>query len=177
MTPKFSEALYLDSDSESKKNFDNIKQVLDAALTGYRQNEGVVKTPYRRRGMYVFKHLTKFPCVKEPKGGSGRSVYYAIHHMRAFLRDQQNLRLPSHLQNWAQRLGEIQDNDLREEFFRIQAQFATIIREDVMTKGGVFHVNRLPTVKDIETFLMIQGDDRTFVVTPKGYPYVVPNDI
>ena len=143
-SPKDSHATYFDSGSAKKKNYENIKKVLDDALTGYALAGGTFDKKKVIHGKHVFTHVTEFPYVKQPSG-SHKDAYYALHHMRAFERDQENLTLPSQLRPWASRLALIQDGDLKEAFFRIQQQFAEIIFHDVCKKGGssTAAINRL----------------------------------
>jgi hypothetical protein len=56
--------------------------------------------------------------------------------MRAYVRDHRDLTVPKALQPLAQNLAMINDENLRAEFYRIQEQFATIIYQDVVKKGG-----------------------------------------
>ena len=93
-------ATYFDSDRQSKKDYTNMKKVLDDALPGYAASGGTFKRPVRRYGKHVFTHNTTFPCVKQPPGGQ-KGAYYAIHHMRAIVRDHHQLLLPSRLEDWA----------------------------------------------------------------------------
>ena len=146
LRPKYSTATYLDPDRESNKDYTNIKKVLDNVLSAYSKSGGTFKKPVIKYGMHVFTHVTKFACVKQPLGGQ-KDAYYALHHMRAFVRDQQQLTLPDHLKHWVARLSEIQDADLRQEFFHIQSDLAGIISEDVLRNGGssTSKINR-PTV-------------------------------
>ena len=115
LSPKHSHATYFDSGSlEKKKNYDKIKEVLDDALTGFASTEG---TSFVRKkvkfGRHVFNHVTEFPCVKQPEN-SKKEAYYALHHMRAFLLDQQNSTLPDHLKQWAEAKAKITDSDIRQ---------------------------------------------------------------
>jgi hypothetical protein len=127
--------MYFDSGSATKKDYGNIRSVLDDALTGYASKGGTFKGAGKlKQGNHVFNHVTEFPCVKQPTS-SPREAFYALHHMRGFVRDQQQLTLPCHLQKWAQTLAKIEDSDLRQEFFRIQTQLAEIIYQDVCKKG------------------------------------------
>ena len=151
-------ATYLDPDRELNKDYENIKKVLDDVLAGYARSGGTFKREVTKYGKHVFMHLTKFPCVKQQPGGQ-KDAYYALHHMRAFVRDQQQLTLPDHLKNWATRLSEIQDADLRQEFFRIQSDLAGIIYEDVLRTTGEFYLRNQLSNNDIETMLKVQGDD------------------
>ena len=111
-------ATYFDSDRQSKKDYTNIKKVLDDALPGYAKSGGTFRRPICRYGKHVFTHVTTFPCVKQPPG-SQKDSYYALHHMRAIVRDHNHLLLPNILEDWAASLAAIQDADLRQEFFRI----------------------------------------------------------
>jgi hypothetical protein len=124
----------------------------------------------------VFTHVTEFPCVKKPPG-SQKDAYYAFHHMQAFVRDQQDLTLPDHLKQWAAGLAAIQDKDIRQDFFRIQGEFAGIIYQDVLRKTGEFYAGIPPSNRDIDTMLQLQGDDgRTFMTMTidGGFAHVPP---
>ena len=79
-------ATYFDSGRQSKKYYTNIKKVLDDALPGYAKSGGTFRRPILRYGKHVFTHVTTFPCVKQPPG-SQKDAYYALHHMRAIVRD------------------------------------------------------------------------------------------
>ena len=70
-----------------KKDYGNIRSVLDDALTGYASKGGIFKGAGKvKKG--VFNYVPEFPCVKQP-AGSQKEAFYALHHMRAFVRDQQ----------------------------------------------------------------------------------------
>src|SRR4051812_5866346 len=93
--------------------------------------------------------------------------------MRALVREQQQLMLPSHLKPWDERLSEIQDADLRQEFFRIQSDLAGIISEDVLRRTGEFHVNNQLPNSEIDTMLRLQADgDRSFMTIMKDGGFV-----
>ena len=124
-------ATYFDSDRQSKEDYTNIKKVLDDVLPGYARSGGTFSRPIRRYGKHVFTHNTTFPCVKQPPGGQ-KDAYYALHHMWAIVRDHNHLLLPNNLKDWAASLSAIQDADIRQEFFRIQSEFADIIHQDVL---------------------------------------------
>src|SRR4051794_33932413 len=88
--------------------------------------------------------------------------------MRAFLRDQQQLTLPYHVKLWAERLSEIQDADLRQEFFCIQSEMAGIISEDVLHNTGEFYLNNQPSNSEIDAMLRLQADGgRPFMTITK----------
>ena len=89
--------------------------------------------------------------------------------MRAFVRDQQQLTLPDHLKHWAAHLSEIQDADLRQEFFRIQSDLAGIISEDVLRNRGEFYLKNQPSNSDIEIMLKMQADDDRPLMTITKY--------
>ena len=160
-------ATYLDPDRESNKDYTNTKKVIDEALSRYSKSGVTFKKEVVRYGAHVFTHVTKFACVKQPPGGQ-KDAYYAIHHMRAFVRDQQQLTLPAHLKHWAERLSVIQDADLRQEFFRIQSELAGIISEDVLRNTGEFYLNNQLSNREIDTMLRLQADgDRSFMTITK----------
>ena len=87
VSPKYSTATYFDPDRESNKDNTNIKKVLDDVLSAYSKSGGTFTRQVTKYGMHVFTHVTKFACVKQPSGGQ-KDAYYALHHMRAFVRDQ-----------------------------------------------------------------------------------------
>ena len=111
-------ATYFDPDHDSKIDYTNIKKVLDDALPGYAKSGGTFRRPICRYDKHVFTHVTTFPCVKQPPGGQ-KDAYYALHHMRAIVRDHNHLLLPNNLKDWAASLSAIQNADIRQEFFRI----------------------------------------------------------
>jgi hypothetical protein len=73
----------------------------------------------------VFKQVTKFPYVKQPPN-SVKEAFYALHHMRAIVQDEHRLKTPSSDRGWAEEQARIKDTELRDDFFRIQNQIATI---------------------------------------------------
>ncbi|KAK1574567.1 hypothetical protein QYE76_048135 [Lolium multiflorum] len=111
IAPKFSLATYFDSE---KKNYARIRGVLDDALEGYFKKGGAFKEKaecFRDDGKHKFKHVFEFPCVKQPEN-STLDAFYVMHHLKGFVRDSQNLRLPSALRGWAEKLARINDDDL-----------------------------------------------------------------
>ena len=151
-------ATYFDPDRDSKIDYTNIKKVLDDALPGYAASGGTFKRPARRYGRHVFTHNTTFPCVKQPPGGQ-KDAYYALHHMQAIVRDHHQLLLPSRLTDWAASVSAIQDADIRQEFFRVQLEFAEIIHQDVLRTSGQFYLRYQPSNSDIDTTLQMQADN------------------
>src|ERR1041385_5458859 len=81
------------------------------------------------------------------------------------------LSLPSHLRAWAERKAEIADANLKEEFFHIQAQMATIIRHEVQMKGAIFHSNIAPSNGEIEVHLKSLRDTRPFMTKEGCRPF------
>src|ERR1041385_2173216 len=137
-------------------------RVLDDALAVYKEAGGkIVKHKYRKHhpSVSVFNHVTQFPCVKQP-AGSVRDAYYALHHMRAIVQEEQNLTLSSHLKAWAERKTAITDANLRQEFFHIQGEMVTIIRHEVQMKGSIFHSNISPSNGEIEARLKALRDTK-----------------
>ena len=151
-------ATYFDLDRQSKIDYTNIKKVLDDVLPGYAKSGGTFTRPVRRYGKHVFTHTTMFPCVKQPPGGH-KDAYYALRHMRVIIRDHNHLLLPNNLTYWATRLSAIQDADIRQEFFRIQSEFAEIIHQDVLRTSRQFYLRYQPSNSDIDTTLQMQADN------------------
>ena len=151
-------ATYFDLDRQSNVDYTNVKKVLDDVLPGYTKSGGTFRRPIYRYGKHVFTHVTTFPCVKQPPG-SQKDAYYALHHMRAIVQDHNHLLLPNNLKDWAASLGAIQDADIRQEFFRIQSEFAEIIHQDVLRTSGQFYLRYQPSNSEIETMLQMQDDN------------------
>src|SRR4051812_45567419 len=98
-----------------------------------------------------------------------------MHHLKGFVRDCQNLTLPSSLQAWAENLVQSDNDDLRDDLHRIQVKLSEIIVEDVNTRGGVLIHNRGLTKRAIENILCKQGNNRTWM-TKDGYlPFPKPS--
>ncbi|KAK1694249.1 hypothetical protein QYE76_010946 [Lolium multiflorum] len=168
ITPKHSMATYLDADGKSTTDYTNVKAVLDDALNGYVKAKGNMQRPNIRYGKHVFKHQTKFPCVKKPPS-SNKDAYYALYHMDKFIRDQQQLTLPEHLRDWANKLARVPDDGIKQDFFRIQVEFCEIIHQDVIRSAGEFYAGHQPSNSDIDTMLQMQGDDyRSWMCLKKG---------
>ena len=93
--------------------------------------------------------------------------------MRAIVRDHHQLLLPSKLKDWAASVSAIQDADIRQEFFRIQSEFAEIIHQDVLRTSGQFYLKYQPSNSEIETTLQMQADnDRDFMTITKDDSFI-----
>ena len=93
--------------------------------------------------------------------------------MWAIVRDHHQLLLPDNLKDWAANLSEIQDADLRQEFFRIQSDFADIIHQDVLHTSGQFYLRYQPSNNEIDGMLQMQGDnDRDFMTITTGGGFI-----
>nr|XP_051191314.1 uncharacterized protein LOC127304762 [Lolium perenne] len=176
IAPKFSLATYFDSGSAKKKNYARIRGVLDDALEGYFKKGGAFKEKaecFRDDGKHKFKHVFEFPCVKQPEN-STLDAFYVMHHLKGFVRDSQNLRLPSALRGWAEKLARINDDDLREDFQDTRVKLSHIITQDVTTGGGPLHQGRALCKRDIEQRLKAQGDTRTWITKDLYKPFPEP---
>ena len=91
-------ATYFDSGHQSKKDYTNIKKVLDDVLLGYAKSGGTFTRAVRKYVKHMSSHNTKFCCVKQPPGGQ-KDAYYALHHMRAIVRGHNHLLLPNNLKD------------------------------------------------------------------------------
>ena len=82
--------------------------------------------------------------------------------------------LPNNLKEWAARLSAIQDEDIRQEFFRIQSEFAEIIYQDVLRTSEQFYLKYQPSNSEIDTTLQMQADNaRDFmtITTDGGFTH------
>jgi len=158
-------ATYFDPNRNSKIDYTNVKKVLDDVLPGYAKSGGTFTRAVRKYGKHMFSHNTKFCCVKQPPGGH-KDAYYALHHMRAIVRDHHHLLLPNNLKDGAASLSAIQDADIRQEFFRIQSEFADIIHQDVLHTSGQFFLRNQLSNSDIDTMLQMQDDNARSFMTP-----------
>ena len=176
--PQYCEATFFDSGSAKKKDYTNIKSVLDNALAGFEFDDGPLKRSNRRKGKMAFKHKTEFPCKKQP-AGSTMSSFYALHFMREFLRDQQRLLVPESLLKWRKDMAnDADDADMRAEFYHIQERIAVAITEDVIKKGGMFWNGfRVPSNEEIKTHLECQNNYRPFRTLDGIHPFPPSDEI
>jgi hypothetical protein len=76
--------VYLDSASNSgpRKDYSNIKDILDDALFTFNGMGGHIRKTKRARGRSIaFAHKTEFWCVKQPTT-SKMDGFYVIHHIQ-----------------------------------------------------------------------------------------------
>ena len=134
-------AQYFDSSNTTKKkNYARIKGVLDEAINGYAQNGGTFEKKQEcirlATGKYGFRHVTEFPCIKQPEW-STKEAFYALHYLKGIVRDASNFNQLAKLRVWADKMSvEIEQDDLIEDFHRIKVKLSDIILEDVKIKGG-----------------------------------------
>ena len=170
--PRRSEAFYLDSGRHHKKDYEHIKSVMNDALTGYAFHEGPMEVRKEKDGKLVFSHHTNFKSVTQP-ATSDQDAFYVLMHMREYVRDQQQLQLPSSLRDRCLRnMTEATDEQHREEFCRIQNSIATTIVRDVLPKEGLFYSgNVLPRNAEVEKRSEDQGDYRLFDTLDGHMPF------
>ena len=89
-----------------------------------------------------FSHKTDFCCIQQP-ARSENDGFYVIHLMMEYRRDVQSLCMKSssdtHIQRWAEAFGAVPDNQLQNDFYRIQQEIASIIMKDVLEENGMFY--------------------------------------
>ena len=162
--PYHSNAIYLDSGRDERKDYTEVKPTLDKALSGFIAEVGSSKLWQAKKvkGCYVSNHLTNFPCLKQSSSDNGMEAWFAILQMRAVVKDQQDLLLPSSLQSMVNKHRDIADAEVRAEFRAIQRLISTIIYRDVLKQGGLFHHLLEPSKMEIENRLEVSRDERTF---------------
>ncbi|KAK1692042.1 hypothetical protein QYE76_008739 [Lolium multiflorum] len=178
LDPKWSLAQYFDSSSTTtKKDYKRIRGVLDEAILGYSKNGGT----FDKNGQYIrpdtkkigFKHVIDFPCIKQP-AGSIKEAFYVLHHLKGFVEDAEMMSLPPSKRDPIKMSGEISDDDLREDFHRIQVKLSEIILQDVSNGSGLLHAARALSKRDIEERLHRQGDGRTWTTKDLYKPFPEP---
>ncbi|KAK1679082.1 hypothetical protein QYE76_039930 [Lolium multiflorum] len=178
LDPKWSLAQYFDSSSTTtKKDYNRIRGVLDEAILGYSKNGGT----FDKNGQYIrpdtkkigFKHVINFPCIKQP-AGSIKEAFYVLHHLKGFVEDAEMMSLPPSKRDPIKMSGEINDDDLREDFHRIQVKLSEIILQDVSNASGLLHAARALPKRDIEDRLHRQGDGRTWTTKDLYKPFPEP---
>ena len=118
--------LYPKHSHARKKNYTNIKQALNDALNCYYLKGNSFIKEKLEGSKRVFGHQFEFPCIKQAPN-SMTEAFYAIHHMREFVRDQLNLTLPCNLTRLQKDFANYStDADVRREFYRIQQKLAKI---------------------------------------------------
>lgn len=176
--PKWSSALYFDSSNTTyKKDWARIKGVLDDALEAYYQKGGTLS-----KGVFVksnkkhgFRHVTEFPCIKQP-AGSVKDSFYALHHLKGIVLATEMIKHPDTVREWSTKyVGDINDADLREDFHRIQVKLSQIIVEDVDHMGGALNLRVKLSKKAIERRLDAQGDRRTWTTKDCYKPFPAPD--
>jgi hypothetical protein len=140
--PRVSHAVYLDpTRNYEKKDVTHIMNILDEALHGFSLKGGHMKIRKTRNKRPGFSHKTNFCCIHVPKA-SDNDGFYLIHLMTKFRLDHQKLHMTArnddHIREWVETLGEA-DYKVRDDFFRIQGDIATIIIKEVVDEKGMFH--------------------------------------
>ena len=173
--PKHSHATYFDSGSATKKNYTNIKQVLNDALNCYFLKGNNLIREKLEGTRHVFRHQFEFPYMKQP-ANSMTEAFYAIHHMQEFVRDQLRLTLPCKLSLLECDFTRYaSDADIRREFYRIQQKLAQLICKDVLRSEGLFYYGLVPSNRAVEKILRKQEDHREFR-TLEGFRQFPPKD-
>ena len=147
LSPNYSMATYFDSDRQSNKDYTNIKKVLDDVLTGYAKSGGTFRRPICRYGKHVFTHIMTFLASSSrlavrrmpttPSITCGRSYGAIITFCYQIISKIGP-------QAW-------QQSRTRQEFFRIQSEFAEIIHQDVLRTSGQFYLRYQPSNSDLDT--------------------------
>jgi hypothetical protein len=135
--------MYFDSSRNfEKKDYTHIMDILDDALHGFSMRGGHMEIRKQRKNKPGFSHKTNFCSIHQPTT-SKNDGFYLIHLMMEFRRDHQQLRMTTrndeHIRKWAESLGLEPDYKLRDDFFRIQRDIATIIMKEVVEETGMFH--------------------------------------
>ncbi|KAK1694605.1 hypothetical protein QYE76_011302 [Lolium multiflorum] len=95
--PQHSHAVYLDSGRDKKKDYTNIRALLNDALTGFANKAGPLKVERKSRGGLVLTHTTNFPCLRQSNEDNGMDAWYAILQMQEYIKYADDMLLPESL--------------------------------------------------------------------------------
>ena len=159
--PRVSHAVYFDPSRDyEKKDYTHIMNILDDALQGFSIRGGHMQIRKQRNKKTGFAHKTNFCCIHVPKP-SKKDGFYILHLMIEFSMDHLKLRITNrnddHIHKWVESHGEA-DYKLRDDFFRIQRDIATIIMKEVVNEKGKFYHGPISRA-DVRTHIGMQRHD------------------
>ncbi|KAK1682605.1 hypothetical protein QYE76_043453 [Lolium multiflorum] len=161
--PQHSHAVYLDSGRDKKKDYTNIRALLNDALTGFANKAGPLKVERKSRGGLVLTHTTNFPCLRQSKQDNGMDAWYAILQMQEYIKYADDMLLPESLRERFVNMADAPDREIRKNWGRIQQFICTIIVHDVNNRSGEFFYGYgLPPNDEIELRLEMSRDERPF---------------
>ncbi|KAK1644183.1 hypothetical protein QYE76_061988 [Lolium multiflorum] len=80
--PQHSHASISTLGRDKKKDYTNIRALLNDALPGFANKAGPLKVERKSRGGLVLTHTTNFPCLRQSKQDNGMDAWYAILRMQ-----------------------------------------------------------------------------------------------
>ena len=115
----------------------------------------------KKKAGLCFGHKTNFCCIQQPTR-SENNGFYVIHLMMEYTRDVQSLCMKSSsntlIQRWAEAFGAVPYNRLRNDFYQIQQEIASIIIKDVLEENGMFYARPISRA-DVRTRIALQRQD------------------
>ena len=109
--------------------------------------------------------------MKQPRN-STEEAFYAIHHMREFVRDHRLLVEPSSLTRWVRDFANCNEEDFRFELYHIQHKLGQFIRKDVYSPEGLFYYGAVkPSQWEIKEICHLQSDHRDFMTFDGLLPF------
>ncbi|KAK1610390.1 hypothetical protein QYE76_034063 [Lolium multiflorum] len=135
--PQHSHAVYLDSGRDKKKDYTNIRALLNDALTGFANKAGPLKVERKSRGGLVLTHTTNFPCLRQSKQDNGMDAWYAILQMQEYIKYADDMLLPESLRERFVNMADAPDREIRKNWGRIQQFICTMPTTYVVYKGRV----------------------------------------
>ncbi|KAK1684215.1 hypothetical protein QYE76_045063 [Lolium multiflorum] len=161
--PQHSHAVYLDSGRDKKKDYTNIRALLNDALTGFANKAGPLKVERKSRGGLVLTHTTNFPCLRQSNEDNGMDAWYAILQMQEYIKYADDMLLPESLRERFLNMADAPDREIRKNWGRIQQFICTVIVHDVNNRSGEFFYGYgLPPNDEIELRLEMSRDERPF---------------
>jgi hypothetical protein len=89
-----------------KKEYTDIKRILNDALTGFANKTCPLKVERKMRGGLALTHTCNFPCLRHSSDENGMNASYAILQISEYVKDAQNVLLPEGLQKTFKNLAE-----------------------------------------------------------------------
>lgn len=136
--------MFLDSSriSDPKKEYVELKNVLDSALCGWGMKGGNIRKIVRKSGKKGFAYKTEFTCLTQPPKCI-RDAYYVMFHMQDLVIHHQKLMSEPELNKWGKDAANRSVEALRDNLCSMQHTLGSIIYQDVVKREGKFHGGNL----------------------------------
>lgn len=122
---------------------------------------GYIQRKKTSKAGLCFGHKTDFCCIQRSPT-SDTDGFYVIHLMMEYRRDVQSICMTTtsdaHIRSWAEAFGTVPDDQIQDDFYRIQQKIASIIMKDVLEENGMFYGGPISRA-DVRTRIALQRQD------------------